>query len=84
MWQKPIALIILTLVVCIVGAIAIGTYRWHLGNDPKNDSKIGPRATNSTQLGRGLVDRVIEKGGGCFRAIGYDEIVADPAILGQP
>ncbi|MEG4502526.1 class I SAM-dependent methyltransferase [Microcoleus sp. F6_B4] len=31
-----------------------------------------------------LVDRAREKGGGCFRAIGYDEIVADPAILGQP
>lgn len=31
-----------------------------------------------------LVDRACEKGGGCFRAIGYDEIIADPAILGQP
>ena len=31
-----------------------------------------------------LVDRAREKGGGCFRAIGYDEIIADPAILGQP
>jgi len=32
---------------------------------------------------RALVDRAREKGGGCFRAIGYDEIIADPAILGQ-
>ncbi len=31
-----------------------------------------------------LVDRAILKGGGYFRAIGYDEIIADPAILGQP
>ncbi|MEG4497073.1 class I SAM-dependent methyltransferase [Microcoleus sp. F10-C6] len=31
-----------------------------------------------------LVDRAREKGGSCFRAIGYDEIIADPAILGQP
>jgi len=30
-----------------------------------------------------LVDRACEKGNGCFRAIGYDEIIADPAILGQ-
>jgi len=33
---------------------------------------------------RALVDRAREKGGGCFRAIGYDEIIADPGILGQP
>ena len=32
---------------------------------------------------RALVDRACEKGNGCFRAIGYDEIIADPAILGQ-
>ena len=32
---------------------------------------------------RALVDRAREKGGGCFRAIGYDEIITDPAILGQ-
>jgi len=31
-----------------------------------------------------LVDRAREKGGSCFQAIGYDEIIADPAILGQP
>lgn len=31
-----------------------------------------------------LVDRAGGRGGGCFRAIGYDEIIADPAILGQP
>jgi 2-polyprenyl-3-methyl-5-hydroxy-6-metoxy-1,4-benzoquinol methylase len=30
-----------------------------------------------------LVDRAILKGGGCFRAIGYDEMIADPLILGQ-
>ena len=30
-----------------------------------------------------LVDRACEKGGGCFRAIGYDDIIADRAILGQ-
>ena len=30
-----------------------------------------------------LVDRAILKGGGCFRAIGYDDIIADQAILGQ-
>ena len=30
-----------------------------------------------------LVDRAILKGGGCFRAIGYDDIIADRAILGQ-
>lgn len=32
---------------------------------------------------RGLIDRAIEKNSGCFRAIGYDEIIADPPILGQ-
>jgi 2-polyprenyl-3-methyl-5-hydroxy-6-metoxy-1,4-benzoquinol methylase len=32
---------------------------------------------------RRLVDRAIELGGGVFEAIGYDEIIADPAILGQ-
>lgn len=32
---------------------------------------------------RALVERAREKGGGCFEAIGYDEIIADPAILGQ-
>ncbi|MBD0341635.1 MAG: class I SAM-dependent methyltransferase [Microcoleus sp. Co-bin12] len=30
-----------------------------------------------------LVEIACEKGNGCFRAIGYDEIIADPAILGQ-
>jgi hypothetical protein len=30
MWRSPIVLIILTLVVGIVGAIAIGGYPWHL------------------------------------------------------
>ena len=30
-----------------------------------------------------LVDRACDKGGGCFRAIGYDDIIADQAILGQ-
>ena len=30
-----------------------------------------------------LIDRACEKGGGCFRAIGYDDIIADRAILGQ-
>lgn len=32
---------------------------------------------------RALVDRAREKGGGVFEAIGYDEIIAEPAILGQ-
>lgn len=32
---------------------------------------------------RALVARAREKRGGCFRALGYDEIIADPAILGQ-
>ncbi|MGL5060751.1 MAG: class I SAM-dependent methyltransferase [Microcoleus sp.] len=32
---------------------------------------------------RALVDRAIELGGGVFEAIAYDEIIADPAILGQ-
>ena len=31
----------------------------------------------------GLVDRAIEKSDGCFRAIGYDEMIADPLIVGQ-
>lgn len=31
MWRSAIVLIILALVVCIVGAIALGRYRWHLG-----------------------------------------------------
>lgn len=31
MWRSAIVLIILALVVGIVGAIALGTYRWHLG-----------------------------------------------------
>ncbi|AFZ08192.1 hypothetical protein Osc7112_3850 [Oscillatoria nigro-viridis PCC 7112] len=31
MWRSPIVLIILALVVGIVGAIALGAYRWHLG-----------------------------------------------------
>ena len=30
-----------------------------------------------------LIDRACDKGGGCFRAIGYDDIIADRAILGQ-
>ena len=32
---------------------------------------------------RALVEIACEKGNGCFRAIGYHEIIADPAILGQ-
>jgi len=32
---------------------------------------------------RGLIDRAREKSSGCFRAIGYDEMIADPLILGQ-
>ncbi|MEP6540827.1 hypothetical protein NDI47_01350 [Microcoleus vaginatus GB1-A2] len=31
MWRSAIVLIILALVVGIVGAIALGAYRWHLG-----------------------------------------------------
>ena len=31
MWRSAIVLIILALVAGIVGAIAIGAYRWHLG-----------------------------------------------------
>ena len=31
MWRSLIVLIILALVVGIVGAIALGAYRWHLG-----------------------------------------------------